>query len=123
MKHIVSKRIFESKFNDVVEDIKDICLDLTDGIYNIDIQYNKYNKSDMSLFIKTKNNTINKSFKYIDVKEIVDRIIRYLGPDFVDLYVFTGKNIYDDSEWVLLDGYDDDELIGYIRGVRIEFNI
>ncbi len=122
MKHIVSKRIFESKFNDMIEDIKDICLDLTDGVYNIDIQYNK---SGMSLFIKREGkDTINKSFKYIDVKEIVDRVIRYLGPDFTDMYILNPRNsANDNNEWVLLDGYDDDEAIGSISGVKIEFNI
>ncbi len=129
MNHL--KKFNESirSLSSVKDDIKDICLDITDEGYTIDFSKSKKGFEDGAkvwgwcdaFYIYGESL---EDFPYINIKEVVDRVIRYLGPDFIDMYILNKSNsANDNNDWIFLDGYDDDEAIGYIRGIKIEFNI
>src|ERR1035437_5653171 len=98
MKHLKTIRIFESSERE--EDIKDICLELEDDGFSV--TYNsalgpikaigiklQHHSSHSTLVspLKDYGNTDNTFFDYEQVKEVVDRIMLYLGDKFVSLYI------------------------------------
>jgi hypothetical protein len=89
MKHLKTIRIFESSERE--EDIKDICLELEDDGFSV--TYNSALGPIKAIGIKLQHhsshngNTDNTFFDYEQVKEVVDRIMLYLGDKFVSLYI------------------------------------
>lgn len=83
MKHIKNKRIFEFNSEDILSDIKDICLELRDDGYIInlgDIGPSKYNVNIIS-------NKYPGSFEYKSISEVMERIKEYLGNKFISIEV------------------------------------
>jgi hypothetical protein len=87
MKHIKTHKLFESTERE--EDIKDICLELEDEGFNI--EYNNVLDPVKSIGINVPYRegagVISEFFDYDQVKEVVDRIVLYLGDKFVGLYI------------------------------------
>lgn len=88
MKHIKTKKIFESDVYETKEDIRDICLELEDSGFkishsdytfgddnihrgNVIITKGQEGAADLSGFAET--------FKYSEVSEVVDRLEDYIG--------------------------------------------
>src|ERR1035437_4337077 len=127
MKHIKSKKIFESE---VYYTIKDICLELEDKGYNLwywnpsvdgsRLPWAKDNSCEGNISKFTRGGVA--TFKYSDVKEVVDRLKEYLGSNLVSMsirrygdYVWTDINnlyskTYDNVIGVKLIYKDDKEI-------------
>lgn len=100
MKHIKTKKTFESLTDKVksfftipsresIEDVKDICLELTDEGYVVDISDDYVI---CTILIYSKTSLIKSKFNYEDIKETVERLQSYLGEKIQDKLVFTGWN-------------------------------
>ncbi len=96
-------KYFESNSFDVLkEDIKDICLELTDIGYSIKIDHDNiftnYGDTPFGIFSIGKNNGDHYStdpelyFDYKDVKETIERLKEYLGKNrVVNVYVLNNE--------------------------------
>ena len=81
MKHLKKYKLFES-FNENINELNDILLELTDLGYSVDIQEMKEN---IRVFV----GHLSKSFTYDDVKEVFERMIDYMeSEDFYILNMF-----------------------------------
>ena len=81
MKHLKKYKLFES-FNENINELNDILLELTDLGYSVDIQEMKEN---IRVFV----GHLSKSFTYDDVKEVFERMIDYMeSEDFNILNMF-----------------------------------
>lgn len=103
MKHIKSKRIFESRDEEFLEDIKDICLELQDEGFTV----NFYNDFATRLIIRKfdyqpphlSNDAI--SFKYDEVTEVIERMKSFLGDKLKSVEVYlTELPRWSSSLWV-----------------------
>ena len=128
MKHLKTIRIFESLTDKVksfftipsresIEDVKDICLELTDEGYVVDIS-DDYVICTILIYGESK-------FNYEDIKETVERLQSYLGEKIQDKLVFTGWN-----GWVNFDELEKmDVSLGFRadtrnrRAIKIKFKI
>jgi hypothetical protein len=88
MKHIKSKKLFESITDYEISDIKDICLELGDKGFNVQVNSvniipaTKYNvwivKSIQDTYVE---------FLYSEVEEVIDRLKDYLGDKITNIDV------------------------------------
>lgn len=125
MKHLKTKKIFESFSGQsidspVIDDIKDICLELSDDGFNIDIDDNptilyKYQQNYDIISIVIQRNDGGR-FYYKDAKEVVDRLEDYLGDRMYRKFVWEGNHL----GWATI-GIDSE--IDSIRGVKIHFSL
>lgn len=137
MKHIKEYKLFENieyfdeTINEMMEDVKDICLELEDEGYSIDIypeywpskEIRRYNLLIEKLDkrpLATRDSSRFLEFNYSEVEEVVNRIVRYLGENIIETAVYIGETIHpDDGAWVGLDKF---ESSGFMTtGVKIIF--
>lgn len=88
MRHIKSKRIFES--SEITEDIKDICIDLEDEGFNISFlsgypEIDVHNRLDINKC--SHQGPYFKFFNYKEVEETINRLKDYLCDKFVSVYI------------------------------------
>lgn len=135
MKHIKTKRIFESYSiptipNDIKEDLKDICLDITDVGFKIDFQLRFENKIIDPTFNNINhvleisyNMNYHGSFWFKDIEEVVQRIKDYFDDNYRGVQILGGYS----GTWLPFDISKDistqPESRFEIYGVRVEFKI
>ena len=78
MKHIKTYKIFEEYGSEIIETIKDICLEIDDKGYatciSHDVAFNYF------LWVNKKRNEMSSpAFQYDEVKDVIDRLKDYLG--------------------------------------------
>jgi len=100
MKHIKTYKIFESNDN-VIEDLTEICYELTDGRFSIKhyegiesvSNFRRFDPDDKILFIYLSDHTDYQNFRYLqgfsfdEVRETVLRVIDYLGDRYEECSV------------------------------------
>ena len=119
MQYIKSYKIFESASHISIEDIKDICLEISDRgipVVYAEPQYNSryFPMSDNYIFISNSVAT-----KWIDVKDTILRLIDYLGNNFIRMS-FRDSNLnlkcYQDSPFnKTLSEIKDDDIVRSIN--------
>lgn len=139
MKYLTTYNKFnESKFDDFKQDVKDICLEITDynkfsvslSVHPTSVNYTsdyfnnfrdflstqrqKGVKNLGTIFIKLKDLYNNDGFSSKDVSEVVLRLVDFLG----DKYLKVGINYIGDSEMYLFDDFklSDAHVRGYWNG-------
>jgi len=104
MKNIKSYKLFESENSNIISDIEDICLDLSDNgfIINTGYQVGENGSKNSYLFIyKAKGR-----FKFDDVSETLKRVKEYLG-----------------DMWISEKFISRDDLHGFIKKIDVDTNI
>lgn len=135
MKNLKSFKIFESginfreKLSNIEEDIKDILLELIDS-GKVRVGFNDPYRNNKYVMIRTSQS--DKAIYWDDVQEYVDRIVDYLGDNFVQLKVRKhpnyredrNKNINTEPDWIEVNTDDDNSDIDYgLWSVIIKFDI
>lgn len=93
MNHIKSYKLFENKDNlqEVIETVKDICLELQDDGYTIDLDFHPASNYNILIIKKLSSTIVNGNpelleFNLSDVREVIDRLLEYLSRnrDYID---------------------------------------
>ena len=131
MKHIKYKKIFESKddIEEVIETIKDICLELQDEGYRIEIIPNKKADGSMTqwghrMYISLepdKDEYLGREieFNISDIMEVINRLIDYLTINIENFTRYCISVLSSKGGWIQLRRSDDN--IVEVEGVRIFF--
>src|ERR1035437_943085 len=131
MKHIKYKKIFESKddIEEVIETIKDICLELQDEGYRIEIIPNKKADGSMTqwghrMYISLepdKDEYLGREieFNISDIMEVINRLIDYLTINIENFTRDCISVLSSKGGWIQLRRSDDN--IVEVEGVRIFF--
>lgn len=94
-KDLIESKIFENiDENDVIQTIKDICLDLEDDGFKVDIYTSSgINHSGSEIMIYKGNAWDSENdHKFDDVSDTIDRLHRFLGNNFIDAYFLIRNN-------------------------------
>jgi len=120
-------RLFES--NSVVEDIKDICLELEDIGLDVEIESSgRFNGlisiSKNQIGDASQDDSLSEFFDYSEVREVIERLKDYLGNRIISIMVTSWVNVQGDIyTWNELDNPNDMWYLDEVHDMEIYFKV